>query len=110
MFIECASEYDIVVQVNEINTVEHFAEHDIIKRMTVAGAVVSPNGINCVLNESERQTESGFHSIVRMYFDLMVFHCQVERRKLLGTSESVDNVLEARQRMCVFFVTALSLL
>ena len=45
MFIECASEYDNVVQVGETSVVEHTAKDDLIRRMNVAGAVASPNGM-----------------------------------------------------------------
>ena len=37
-----------------------------------------------------------------MHVDLMVSHCQVERREKLGTSESIKYVNDSRQRMCVF--------
>ena len=83
MFIERAPEYNNVVQIREAGTVEHCAEDDCHQAHEGSGCRGQSKRHNCVLKQSERRTERGFLPVIRMQFDLMVSHCQIERRDKL---------------------------
>ena len=82
MFVERAPEYDNVVQIREAGTVEHSAEDD-CHQAHGSGCRRESKRHNCVLKQSERRTERGFLPGIRIQFDLIVLHCQIERRENL---------------------------
>ena len=86
MLIKRAPEYDNVVQIREagtVDSVEHSAEDDCYQAHEGSGCRRESKRHNCVLKQSERRTERGFLPVIRMQFDLMVSHCQIERREKL---------------------------
>ena len=98
MFIIRAAKYDNVVQIREASTLKHSAENNCHQAHEGGGCRRESKRHNCVFKKSERRAERSFLSVVRMHLDLIVSHCQVERRDKTGTRESVKY---SWRRVCV---------
>ena len=83
MLIKRAPEYDNVVEICEAGIVQHSAKDDCHQAHEGSGCRRESKRHNCVLKQKERRTERGFLPVIRMQFDLMGSHCQVERREKL---------------------------